>query len=324
MSSGKLKAGDWVRVKSPREISATLDSEGTLDSLPFMPEMLEFCGRTLRVLRLAEKTCVEYPGGNYNIREFKNNDAVLLDIPRCSGADHDGCQRSCVFFWKSAWLEKVAKTEPSRATDPAGLQDLRRRLKTTTDPVHYFCQSTQLDKSTLPLTRSRVLLKCLYDVKSGSRGIIEMFKLVAAPIWFYFVKFKVQPPLAVGTLKKTPVLSLELQPGELVKIKTEAEILQTLDHRGRNRGLSCDRGMRQYCGETFKVRSRLDRMISEVTGEMRKVESTVMLDGLQCICWWNHVGGCPREDYMYWREGWLERQGQSPEKVAEPVESIKA
>jgi len=38
------------------------------------------------------------------------------------------------------------------------------------------------------------------------------------------------------------------------------------------------------------------------------VESTVILDGLNCLCWQNHVGGCPREDFMWWREIWLERE----------------
>ena len=47
-------------------------------------------------------------------------------------------------------------------------------------------------------------------------------------------------------------------------------------------------------------------MISEATGEMRVVESTVILDGLNCLCWYNHVGELSREDYMYWREIWLQ------------------
>ena len=52
----------------------------------------------------------------------------------------------------------------------------------------------------------------------------------------------------------------------------------------------------------------MDRMISETTGEMRQVGSTIILDGLNCLCWQNHVGGCPRADFMWWREIWLERE----------------
>ena len=105
--------------------------------------------------------------------------------------------------------------------------------------------------------------------------------------------------------------------GEWVQIKSEPEIAQTCDTRARNRGLTCDLGMRQYCGGQYQVRNRLDRMILEPTGEMRQVESTVILEGINCLCWWNHVGGCPRSDYVYWREIWLERAGR---RTAEEVE----
>ena len=39
-----LKAGEWVQVRSKEEILATLDANGRLDEMPFMPEMLKFCG----------------------------------------------------------------------------------------------------------------------------------------------------------------------------------------------------------------------------------------------------------------------------------------
>ncbi len=37
--------GDVVEVLSEREILATLDENGTFEKLPFMPEMLDFCGK---------------------------------------------------------------------------------------------------------------------------------------------------------------------------------------------------------------------------------------------------------------------------------------
>jgi hypothetical protein len=304
-----LRAGDVVEVKSPQEIARTLDEDGALDGLPFMPEMLPFCGQVLRVTRRAEKTCVEYPGGDYRMREFRHNDVVLLDVSRCSGADHDGCQRACMLFWKTAWLRRVRKSEGREESrgDAPGPNALYLKTKSGDGAARYFCQSTQLDKATLPLSTAQVLRKCVSDLRSGSRGFLETVRLVFIPIWRRIVVEKVQRPLAVGTLTRTPVVTLGLRPGEIVRIKAEAEILKTLDSLARNRGLSCDRGMRQFCGGEYPVRNRLDRMISEATGEMRKVESTVMLEGLTCLCWWNHLGGCPREDFMYWREAWLER-----------------
>ena len=35
-----LKPGDIVKVRAPAEIMATLDDDGSLDSVLFMPEML--------------------------------------------------------------------------------------------------------------------------------------------------------------------------------------------------------------------------------------------------------------------------------------------
>ena len=52
-------AGELVEVLSAAEIAATLDMDGRLDGMPFMPEMLACCGRKLKVSRRADKTCVE-------------------------------------------------------------------------------------------------------------------------------------------------------------------------------------------------------------------------------------------------------------------------
>jgi hypothetical protein len=307
-TSVKLRAGEWVEVKSPLEIAQTLNDEGLLDGLPFMPEMIQFCGKRFRVLRPVEKICVEFPKGvGYKIREFHNNDVVLLEMPRCSGAAHDGCQRACVVFWKQAWLRKIAKDQPAAFANHVGQERLRVRLKTMQGPGRYLCQSTALATATHAMTRARVILKCFYDVFSGSRGVLEMAKYVLVPLLGY-MRSKFPQPLLVGNLKRTPLEKLDLQPGEWVRIKSETEIATTLDNRACNRGLRCDGGMRRFCGGRYQVRSRLERMISETTGEMRQVGSTVILDGLNCLCWLNHVGGCPREDFMWWREIWLERE----------------
>src|SRR5947199_387492 len=47
-------AGDWVEILSKNEILATLDSNGRLEGLPFMPQMLKFCGRRFQVHKRAQ------------------------------------------------------------------------------------------------------------------------------------------------------------------------------------------------------------------------------------------------------------------------------
>ena len=133
-----------------------------------------------------------------------------------------------------------------------------------------------------------------------------MAGLIFVPLYRKLRDRLVGRPRLRGNLTRTPVGNLGLQPGEMVTIKPLEEMRDTLDRHGRNRGLVCDIELKQFCGKAFRVRARLDRMISEPTGLMRKVEGTVILDGNTCLCA-RVVGGCPRLDYCYWREVWLDR-----------------
>ena len=81
---GRLGGGPLLRGNSFGEIAATLDDRGELDNLPFMPEMLVYCGRRFEVWKRAHKTCDEAAGGA--IRKLKN--AVHLKDVRCSGEAH--------------------------------------------------------------------------------------------------------------------------------------------------------------------------------------------------------------------------------------------
>ena len=57
--------------------------------------------------------------------------------------------------------------------------------------------------------------------------------------------------------KPTPTGRLDLQPGELVRIKSQADIERTIDESGKNRGLSFDpEEMAPFCGGVFRWRSR--------------------------------------------------------------------
>ena len=76
----KLRAGDWVTVRTKAEILATLDKCGQLDEMPFMPQMFQYCGQEFRVYKRAHKTCdtVHQTGGRRLSR------AVHLEL-RCDG-----------------------------------------------------------------------------------------------------------------------------------------------------------------------------------------------------------------------------------------------
>jgi hypothetical protein len=134
----RLRRGDLVEVKAPEEILETLDSEGTLARLPFMPEMLEYCGRRFRVYRRVVKTC-SY-GVSSTMRAFPDDDVVILEGMRCDGAAHDGCQKACTIYWKEGWLRNVNGAGAGIGTEGgAGNQATwRARLKTRTGPADVF------------------------------------------------------------------------------------------------------------------------------------------------------------------------------------------
>src|SRR5258706_15955641 len=97
-----LRPGDWVEVRSKEEILATLSSDASLDALPFMPEMFQFCGQRFQVYKRADKTCdtVDKTGG----RGLRNT--VHLNKAFCGGFAHGVCEADCLVFWRGALAKR--------------------------------------------------------------------------------------------------------------------------------------------------------------------------------------------------------------------------
>jgi hypothetical protein len=313
-----FRAGDRVTVRPPDEILATLDADGTLDGLPFMPEMLEWCGKSFHVERRAEKTCVDVPRPEYSNRRFAANDTVFLDELRCDGSAHDGCKRGCKVFWKEAWLRPAES--PDASTEPVPqTNELLARLKTKSSEDRYFCQSTELFDATeaFPgnkhLWRVRIMWR---QIRNGDRSATETLRLSTQWFWEKVLRRVHGDDWLRGPHERAPVASLNLEPGERVRIKSRPEMVATLDRRRANRGLRVCSEMTRCCGALAEVRDRVDRMIHERTGRMIELSNTVSLQNVrkegktmpdsQCLCA-NETGDCPRGELMYWREIWLER-----------------
>jgi hypothetical protein len=290
-----LRLGEWVEVRSEAEILATLDAHGTLDALPFMPEMKKFCGRQFRVRARADRTSMA------KLWMRTMNDAVHLDGARCDGTAHDGCSRSCAVFWKEAWLKR------------ADAQDVAPRV--TTGPElrvrhddRYVCQATELGRATrhLPARDVRRHLASL-----GTEGV-SLFDLVRSVAIFLYdlVAWRLHRPdwnTIRGPCKQTPTVALNLQPGERVRVKSRKGIIATLDRRGWNRKMEFSREMLPLCGKEFTVLHRVERFIGDDSGRMLFMKNTVILHGLVYKDLVRFV--CPRQEYMFWRECWLERVG---------------
>ncbi len=76
----------WGYVKPLAEIQEALNTNGTIDGLPFMPEMVKFCGQRVQVDRFANQVCANI--GEVEIRQLA--DTVVLQVDRCDGQAQSG------------------------------------------------------------------------------------------------------------------------------------------------------------------------------------------------------------------------------------------
>lgn len=341
MKTRKLQVGDWIEVRSKEEILRTLDHTAQLDGMPFMPEMFAFCGKRFRVHKRAHKTCDTV----FPVRGRRVDAAVHLET-RCNGQAHDGCQAGCLIFWKEAWLKRVDNSEAGLSTSSfVPLQNLSGAAKCTESDVYvatqiadpngepptFVCQATRLPYATENLNWWDIR-QYIEDYRSGNVGLWQIISgsvyatyynlsnaglgLGRSMSWLYnkarfLWKGSLWPrtPGRIPAGQPTPTLILNLQPGELVRVKPHQEILGTLTTDNRNRGMTWDAELVPYCGGTYRVRSRVTKIIHEQTGKMQEMKSPcIILESVVCK---SRYSGCrmfcPREIYPWWREIWLER-----------------
>lgn len=348
-----MRVGDLVEVRSKEEILASLDASGRLDGLPFMPQMFKYCGQKFRVFKGAHKTCdtVSGPAGLWVPQ------CIHLDI-RCDGEGYGGCDAACLIFWKEAWLRPIEGGTLSENANqaPAPLnsvtcteQDVSKATRTTDqsgEPI-YQCQAVCLPQYTfkLPWWDFRQYVK---DYTSGNLSFRELsagalyvaywhatqayrhrFGTGAPARWLYdrfqSIRGGVPFPYRLGLIpigQKTPTNDLDLQPGELVRVKLHQEILTTLNARNMNNGMSFDVEMVPFCGKTLRVKARINTFIDEKTGRRKSLKTpAVILEDAWCrACFSPHRMGCPRSIYSWWREIWLERVAE--ESVSRSVAAV--
>jgi hypothetical protein len=299
-SATRFLHGQTVQVRTALEISKTLDPNGKCDGVPFMPEMVQYCGSRARVFRHANKTCVE----GHGTRGMK--DTVFLEDLRCDGSVHDGCQRNCLLFWKEAWLKPVEEKGQSAVLSvvSSALDWLPTRLGD-----RYYCQSTELYAATFHLSRWNVW-QFLEEMRHGELSVSAFLKIVYRTVMHRLFKFKEVGSL-VGTQKKGVRADLGLKRGDWVKVKETEDIRSTLDGSGRNFGLEFVPSMSEYIGGRYQVDFPIRKIILEQSGKMIRLSNTVALKGVNCqgLC----VKNCPRSSSLYWREIWL--QPASPSSV---------
>jgi hypothetical protein len=351
----RYRAGDLVEVGSKEEILATLDERGCVDSLPFMPEMFRFCGRRFLVRAVAHKTC-ETAHKTWKGRRLRRT-VHLADL-RCDGSSHGGCEAACTLFWKDVWLKPVgtnSEREPTNgkpSSNSSGCSEEQLVASTQLPIVSmdakpcYSCQATKLYEATTSLGWWDIRQYAL-DVVTGNHSVGRVLKVIwlstlrqawrlvkfipvfrrpyaAINEWMHKRLTGREAPYLFKKVKpcvKTPTGRLDLKPGEVVRVRSKNEIEATIDKKGLNRGLSFDpEEMARYCGQTFRVRRAVTKILDEVTGEMIHMKQPcIILEGAVCRSEYAHSRlNCPRAIPSFWRELWLERV-EVPQSSGQPM-----
>jgi hypothetical protein len=110
---------------------------------------------------------------------------------------------------------------------------------------------------------------------------------------------------------------VELKPGEVVEVRSAAEILATLDHDASAEAMPFMPEMLQHAGKRFTVSRRAEKICDTVSGgppASRRLRDTVLLEDLRCDG--SAHGGCQAGCRLYWKESWLRRVTPGSEPAA--------
>lgn len=307
--------GDEARVRPLSEIMATLDASGCIDGLPFMPEMVRFCGQKATVFRCVDKV-YDY-GGRKDLRRI--SDVVLLAGLRCDGGMHDGCQAGCYALWHTSWLREAGSLvgagegpvaavggQAGAALSMDRLRELARRNVGPGESIRYVCQYTEIVSASKAMKSN--------DLRQDIRPLIAGNVTLAAFAVAVFTRFfnRAQglrggvgyPPGRSSMQKTSPKIDRGLKAGDWVEVESPDAIGKTLDSTGRNRGLWFDRDMLKHCGRRYRVHGVVERIIDDTDGQMRPMKlPCLVLDGVSTSG--EFLRFCAQHDFPFWREAWL-------------------
>jgi hypothetical protein len=171
------------------------------------------------------------------------------------------------------------------------------------EPV-YRCQATELLKAKRPQNWWDIR-QYIADVKSGNHAFGHIARLLIHAAVRNLIRLGVGYRLIVGTYNrvqrlrgrspyptipdaipkgaKTPTGYLNLQPGELVRVKSHEQIRATTTFGGLNRGMRFDEEMIPFCGKTARVHARVSKIIDESSGRMMQMKNPcIILEDVYC------------------------------------------
>lgn len=261
-----------------------------------MPEMIAFCGQ-YGLRRPADRVC---------LNGFRKLDRVYhLDPLRCTGTAHDGCEAGCLLFWHENWLEMLdGKSSRALPVDAGHIRSQTEELNALSFDSctgKYVCQATTVGQlgTELPLPGPQQLIP---EFLHGRMGRREARLLL---IWLAnYLLLRIYSRI-FRRHHSSSEQKLNLQVGDMVRVRSRMEILNTLGPGGCHYGLRVVPDMLRYCGKIYRVAGRVQRLIEPELGIMRQMNNEcILLEGVTCS------GGrslCSRRELFFWRDAWLRR-----------------
>jgi hypothetical protein len=186
---------------------------------------------------------------------------------------------------EAPWMSRIQQDQPSwplgRMEDP-GVCQLRRLL-------------AQGRRETSPLRTGAARARA-----EASRSVRSLLDGVRRPV-----------------LQSAPQQSPKLEPGDVVRVRTRAEIEATLED-GRAEGIPYEPGqMARHAGRRVTVARRVTRRYDEVRDAMVEAEG-LLLEGIRCDGSRHaEVGGCDLACALRWSPAWLEGEEEPATPRAE-------
>jgi hypothetical protein len=163
--------------------------------------------------------------------------------------------------------EPSAPREPSDSSNKVSLDVLERAVRRAPGPngeERFVCQAMELLRAAPERMRFLDLGQYIADLRSGNIGLRALLRTFffglfnafqsrsrrVLPQWMLIKGGQHWGFVKGGVVGKTPTARLDLQPGELVRIRSKEEIAKTLDSNRLNRGMGFEEEMARHCGRT--------------------------------------------------------------------------
>lgn len=98
-----------------------------------------------------------------------------------------------------------------------------------------------------------------------------------------------------------------IEAGDMVRVRSEADIRLTLDRQRKTRGWTFQKEMFNCCGQEYRVFKRVDRFYDEAKQKMCKCRGIYLLEGACCNGRTAYLRPCGRNCFYFWQSAWLEK-----------------